>query len=363
MKNLPAFVRFSIVLFSTIMIVFVLIVGRPIFSPLILAVILSLLLHPFCKKLELLKVPPVLSALLSILSVFTVIMIVFSFFSYQVTGIADKMPEVGTRVDFAVDKVAYWLEQKWGIGQQDQSRYVKTTLNNMLRGSSSLLGATVGMTADIITASILIFFSMFFLLYYRQFFVEFLYKVTENNNNAHLRNILYRIEEVVKSYILGIATVILILAILNTLGLYFIGIEYALFFGLLAAILTIIPYLGVFIGSILPIGYAFLTKDALWYPMAIMVMFWFIQFMEGNFITPNIVGSKVSLNPFVVLLALFAGGLMWGPIGMILAIPIVAITKVIFDDIESLKPFGYLLGHPPKQTRPDTPLKKVYKYK
>lgn len=359
MITLPTYIRFTAVLFCIIMIIFVLIIGRPLFSPLVLAIILSLLLHPFCRTMENWKVPPALSALTSIMMVFAALFIVFSYFSYEVTKIANEMPEVGTRIDYTVDKIVLWLEDNFGIGEQDQARYVKNFMNSFLEGGSNILGATVGMTADIIGALILLFISMFFLLYYRQFFVEFLYKVTENNNNAYLRNLLYKIEEVIKSYVLGIITVIAILAVLNTLGLFLIGIEYAFFFGVLAALLTIIPYLGVFIGSLLPIAYALLTKDALWYPVAVAVLFWFIQFMEGNFITPNIVGNKVSLNPFVVLVALFAGGLIWGPIGMILAIPVVAIAKVIFDEVEPLKPYGYLLGQPPKSTRPASDIKTV----
>lgn len=360
MKKLPLYIKVTAILLCAIMIVFILIIGRPIFSPLILSVILSLLLHPFCRKLEKFKVPPALSALFSILLVFAFFLIVFSFFSLEVSAIAKEMPEAGSRIDYAVDKLTLWLEDFFGIREQDQARYLKTTMNNLLQGSSNLLGATVGMTADIISAAILLFLSMFFFLYYRQFFVEFLYKLTEHDHNAHIRNLLYKIEDVVKSYVLGIVLVICILAVLNTLSLYFIGIEYAVFFGVLAAALTIIPYLGVFIGSLLPIAYSFLTKDSLWYPLAILVMFCFIQFMEGNFITPNIVGNKVSLNPFVVLLALFIGGFMWGPIGMILAIPVVAVAKVIFDDTDSLKPFGYLLGQPPKRSEMAATEKKEY---
>ncbi len=350
MVRLPLYLKFTVLLFCTIMIIFVLILGRPFFSPLVMAVVLSLLLHPLCSRLESLRIPRAFSALLSMLVVFAFLSVVFMFFSYQVKQIASEMPEAGTKFDFAVDKASFWLEENFDIEQEAQSVYLKDAMSNLLEGSSAMLSTTVGMTADIIAASILLFFSMFFLLYYRKFFVEFLYKITEDTR-SHLRKLLYRIEDVIKSYILGIITVVGIMAVFNTLGLYLIGIEYAIFFGVLAACLTIIPYLGVIIGSLLPIGYAFLMKDDLWYPVAVAALFSFVQFMEGNFITPNIVGDKVSLNPFAVLLALFAGGLIWGPIGMILSIPVAAVTKVIFDEVDSLKPFGFLLGTPPKKRR------------
>jgi predicted PurR-regulated permease PerM len=138
-----------------------------------------------------------------------------------------------------------------------------------------------------------------------------------------------------------------IIAVLNTVGLLLLGIEYAFFFGALAAFLNIIPYLGIIIGSILPIMMALLTKDSIWYAVGVAGAFTAVQFLEGNFITPNIVGSKVSVNPLAAIVALIFGGMLWGPSGMILSIPFTAIVKVILDNIESLEPFGFLLGEPP----------------
>ena len=161
-----------------------------------------------------------------------------------------------------------------------------------------------------------------------------------------MRHIFSRGENVVRGYIVGLFMVIVIVGALNTIGLAIIGIEYALFFGVLAALLTIIPYLGIFIGSLLPIVYALLTKDSLWYPLGVAAVFWCVQFIEGNFITPNVVGNKVSLNPFAAIIALFVGGAVWGPAGMILFIPYLALLKVVFDVIEPLEPYGFLLGNP-----------------
>lgn len=125
-----------------------------------------------------------------------------------------------------------------------------------------------------------------------------------------------------------------------------LDIQHAVFFGVLAAVLTIIPYIGIFIGSLLPILFALVTKDSLWYPLGVALVFWFVQFLEGNFITPNIIGGRVSINPFAAILALFFGGMIWGPLGMILSIPVLAIIKVIFDVVKPLQPYGFLLGNP-----------------
>src|SRR5690606_27996813 len=147
--------------------------------------------------------------------------------------------------------------------------------------------------------------------------------------------------------ILGLFTVIVIIAVLNTVGLFALGIKHAIFFGALSAILTIISYAGVFLGSLLPAIFALVTKDSLWYPVGVIGIFAVVQFLEGNFITPNIVGNQVSVNPFAAIVGLLIGGMMLGATGMIFAIPLLAIIKVICDGVESAKPIGYLIGSPP----------------
>ena len=152
------------------------------------------------------------------------------------------------------------------------------------------------------------------------------------------------IQKVVESYISGLMIVIVIVAILNTLGLLIMGVPYAIFFGAFAAVLTIIPYIGILIGALLPALYILVQTGSLVNAVIVVGIFAFVQFLEGNFITPNITGSKVSINPFAAILALIIGGEIWGAAGMILSIPIIAILKVVFDAYEPLKPIGFLLG-------------------
>ncbi len=140
-------------------------------------------------------------------------------------------------------------------------------------------------------------------------------------------------------------SVIGILAILNTTGLFIIGLEHAIFFGVFASLLAVIPYIGIIIGSLPPLLYAFLLTDSLLNPLLVIAVFSIVQFLEGNFITPRIVGSKVSINPFVALIALIIGGQLWGIAGMILFVPLIGILRVIFEEIEELRPYGYLLGN------------------
>jgi len=356
MLKLPVYLKLFIILFGLIMMFFILIVGKAFLVPVLTAFIFALILQPVCHFLEKWKISRGISAILSMVLIVIILFFTFYFISIQVSSISKDLTAIGVKFQGFIDNTNAWLSDNLNIAESEQSDYLKNSIADFIQNSSSILTNTLSATADFFTSLVLILISLFFLLYYRSFFVEFLYQLVNKQNHPKLGHIISRGSSVVRSYVIGLFIVISILAVLNTTGLMLIGIEHAMFFGLLAALLTVIPYFGVFIGSILPIVFAFLTKDSLWYPVGVAIMFWIVQFLEGNFITPNIVGNKVSLNPFAVIVGLFVGGMVWGAIGMILAIPTIAMLKVIFDAVEPLQPFGFLLGYPPDVSKAEKPL-------
>lgn len=169
-------------------------------------------------------------------------------------------------------------------------------------------------------------------------------KTFDHEDRPRVRKVISKIKVVTQSYFKGVLLVMIILAILNSIALLSLGIQHALLFAVFAAILNIIPFLGPIIGSIFPAVYALLTKDSLFYPSAVLASFYVIQLLESNLFTPGIVGKNVSMNPLMTIIALFIGNFIWGLEGMILFIPGMAILKVIFDEVEGLRPYGFLLG-------------------
>lgn len=349
MIRIPGYAKYLIVLSAIVLTAYVLIVAKSILSPVVTALILALLLHPLSAWLERIRIPRGISSILSIVFVVLVLAGLSYFFSAQVRNIGRDLDKIEARFTEVIDRSSGWMQTTFGLEPQEQTSYIKDSITTLLRGSTSFLSRTLSATAGFFTAFFLAIIALFFFLYYRKFFMAFLYRVFSPSHHAEVGSTVVKIERVVRSYILGLFTVILIVGILNTVGLMILGIEHAMFFGALAAVLTIIPYIGVFIGSLLPIVFALVTKDSLWYPLGVALIFWAVQFLEGNFITPNVVGGRVSINPFAAILALFFGGIIWGAIGMILSIPILAIMKVVFDVIEPLKPYGFLLGNPPDE--------------
>lgn len=134
--------------------------------------------------------------------------------------------------------------------------------------------------------------------------------------------------------------------ILNSVGLYVLGIKYAFFFGFLAALLNLIPFVGVLIGSLLPALLALVTKDSYWYAVGAIGVMLFVQIMEGNLITPFVVGSRISINPLIVIFMFMLFGKLWGISGLVLALPLTAILKVLLDTIPACKAYCFILGEP-----------------
>ncbi|RYF45586.1 MAG: AI-2E family transporter, partial [Cytophagaceae bacterium] len=146
--------------------------------------------------------------------------------------------------------------------------------------------------------------------------------------------------------------VILIIGTLMTVGLLILGVDYAVFFGFFGACLVLIPYFGISMGSLLPAAYTLVTQDNPIKALGVIGIFLFVQTIEGNFITPYIVGSKVSINPLAAIVVLILWENVWGLPGLVLALPMTAILKVVFDSVEALKPYGFLIGEAEKPRPP-----------
>lgn len=355
----PNYFKYTVILLGIVLFLYSISRASVILIPLTIAFLISLLLYPVCCKLEKWKLPRAAAVVLSILLVVVVLGLVIFFISHQIVNFSRDLPVFVEKLSANVDKLQQYVEDKFGINSEIQLQYVRDAMNDAVSKGGAFLSSTASTTTGIIAGAALLPIYIFFILYYRGFFKEFLYKLFDKQHHPAVDKVMEKIQSVVQSYIAGLFLVILIISALNTAGLLILGIEYAFFFGFFAGLLNILPYIGVFIGSILPIVYALITMDSLWYAVGILGIFTFVQMLESNFITPNIVGSKVSMNPFAAILALIIGGSVWGTAGMILFIPLTAILKVILDEIPDVSAFGFILGEPEKEVKKQTRIQKI----
>src|SRR5690606_1942884 len=286
------------------------------------------------------------AALLAVLVAIAIISGIIWFIVHQSIIIGKDASSITGKVLSVLEQGQTWLQEKFGVERNQVMDKLREQGNKSLENAGGMITSTFGSLGNTLANAILVPLYCFFMLYYRDFFREFFFKAFASTPQRKVNEVLNKIYEVVQSYLVGLITVMGIVAILNTGGLMLMGIEYAWFFGSLASLLMLLPYIGIAIGSILPALFTLAVKDNAWYAVGVIAWFQVVQFLEGNIITPNIVGSKVSINPLMAIVGILIGGMLFGLAGLIIALPLIVTLKVIFDAIPSMEAFGFLIGEP-----------------
>ncbi len=341
------YVKYTYFLAALILTVYAMIMAKTILLPLLFALFFSILLSPICRWLENYKVPRILSSLAAIIVGLLFLAGIGFFFYNQMAAFARDADMFVERLEELIESFDVFLATWFGVeGEINLDRVVSEIIDFIRENTASLTRGITG-AASTITAVFLVPVYMYLILLFRDLLKTFVLKAFGkgiSGNEEKVRVIINKVKTLVQRYIAGLLMVIAILAVLNSIMLTVIGVDHAIFFGVFAAMLNVIPFVGPIMGSILPILYSLITMDSLIYPLIILLGFYIIQLFESNLFTPTIVGSQVSMNALATLLLIFIGAQIWGLAGMILFIPLGAIIKVICDEVDSLNHFGYLLG-------------------
>ncbi|MGZ5220910.1 MAG: AI-2E family transporter, partial [Chitinophagaceae bacterium] len=222
---------------------------------------------------------------------------------------------------------------------------------NMQQGTAAMGTALMGVASGMIMLILLPIYT-FLILYYRKLIHKFLMDVFDTRYRTQVQDVLSESETIVQGYMVGLLLEMAIVAILNTAGFLIIGIQYAVFLGLLAAVLNLIPYVGMLIASVICMAVTLTTSDNITDIVWVGAILIIVQFIDNNFIMPYVVSSKVRINALVSIIGVMVGGALAGLSGMFLSIPGIAILKAIFDRVEGLKPWGELLGDDQKKKSP-----------
>ncbi|GAB3565314.1 hypothetical protein GCM10027578_12420 [Spirosoma luteolum] len=357
--DLPAYAKITGVLISIVIIVYGLHTLQGILIPLVFAILFSVLLFPLVHRLEKWGVPRILAIVLCLLLALAVVSGLFYAISMQISSFAEVVPKFVERSKLYINKLQVFADERFSIDRKQQSKEITKYLNQLLAEGGTIVTSTLLATTSTLTNVFLVLLFGFFFLLYRDFFRSFFYKVFDDTRRSKIDSVMEGIYTVVKDYLAGLVLVILIIGTLMTVGLFILGIDYAVFFGFFGAVLVLIPYFGISLGSLLPAAYALVTEDNPLKAVAVIGLFLFVQMVEGNFITPYIVGSKVSINPLAAIIVLLLWENVWGLPGLVLALPMTAILKVIFDSVDELKPYGFLIGEAEKPRKPIKNLKEL----
>lgn len=277
-----------------------------------------------------------------ILAVAPLFGVIFFFFN-QTRILFSKLPSVRNRLAEMMIVISDWSDQKLNLKQDTTSGWISDNILAASDFSINIIKESLQSTTAVLAHIVLIVVITYFMLLYSTAFKNFLLAQSNHDNRNRLGQFFENVQYLAKRYMLGQGLVVIILGLLIGSGLWLIGVPYPFFWGFLAGFLEIIPYIGTSIGGILPVFYMFMIADNFWQPLAVIVLYIIVQQLEGNLISPNIMGTSIRINPFFVILGLFVGGILWGIAGMILVLPILAITKEIFRSFDLLKPLSYLM--------------------
>ncbi len=316
--------------------------------PILFSGLVSIVLVPFADFFERKKLPRGLAALITVLGA------TFLFFGI-IVGLVVQSQEIVEEVPKLVEQKIESIDlQELEIKSKSIVDYVEShisTIEEMLDqvkvvATSILRKSLVGLK-DAISFLFLCPIYIFFMLLCREHIFRFVMayhsKTDQSTNDDEGVQLIQRIKGSLFHYLKGLSLIMLTSGTLTFLGLYFIGLDYALFLGALTAVLTPIPYIGVTISAVIPILLAFITKDSLWYVGGVLIVFAIVQFNENYILTPRIMGKSININPLMIILGLIIFGTLTGVLGMILTVPIMAVSKVIIDHYPHLRPWKYLL--------------------
>jgi len=321
------------------------VVARSILIPISFALLISFILLPFANRFEKWGVSRMFAALFAILT--TVLLLGGGIYpiSTQIVSIAGEFSNFQEKIINVFAEATTWINSNMGIVPDLEKDELMGQLKNWIsRSSGSLVQQTFSDSASFLAGLIATVIFTFLFLIYREGFKQaiILYFPEEKREKAF--KMLKSIQMVGQKYLVGVILIVIIIGIINSVALLIIGIDYPFFFGFLAAILAIIPYVGTTLGSTIVVLYAFMTYDSLWVPIAVTITFWLIQVVESNFLSPKIVGGTLKVNALAAIISIIVGASIWGIAGMILFLPITAMLKVVCLEYEELKPIALFLG-------------------
>jgi predicted PurR-regulated permease PerM len=342
--TVPFYERLSLVLVGLIALGYLIILGKELLDPLVFGFLFAILLLPIAGFLEKkLRLPRSLSSLASILLLIGFVGAILYLVGAQLSGLASDWPMLKSQVSQSLSDLSDWVQHAFHINASKQMTYVHNTTKEIMASGADVLGQTFGAISSLMLFYVFILIFTFFILLYRRLLLRFAVWVFSEEYSATVHDIVENIQTILRQYILGLLLEMLVVSCLACTLFWIIGAKYAVLLGLLVGLFNLIPYLGIFTALLLSTVITFATgsiKDALFVAVSVLG----IHLVDSNFLLPTIVGSKVKLNALVTFLGIILGEMIWGLSGMFLSIPIIAILKIIFDRVESLKPWGYLLG-------------------
>jgi len=345
-KNIiaPFYERLALILIGFVVLGYLIVQGKELLDPLMFGFLFAILLLPVSNFFERkLRMPRSISSFLSVILLLATVTAILYLVGAQISRLTSDWPMLKNQVTQSINLLSQWVEGSFNINLESQKTMVDDTAKKILSSGSQVITTTFGAVSSLALFYVFIMIFTFFILFYRRLLYRFVLKVFNDGHGHVVHDIAQNIQSILRQYILGLLFEMITVAAIACTAFWMIGIKYAVLLGLIVGLFNIIPYLGIFAALILSVLITFATGPVS-NTVAVAVSIIVIHAVDANLLLPTVVGSKVRLNALITFLGIILGEMLWGLSGMFLSIPVIAIFKIIFDRIESTKPWGYLLG-------------------
>src|SRR5690554_8192337 len=343
--RLPFHTRLASILLAITIIFMILYVGKGVLIPVIMALLFAILIRPISSFFRRrLRFPNALASIISVTLFVVLILGILTFISVQISNFSEDWGSIEKNITLHITNLQNFVQESFGIDEHEQKSLIS---NATIESRSSLTGMVTNFIlsfSDTLFNMAMIPIYMFLFLLYQNHLITFLSRLIGEGDQDRLKTILYQIKTAVQSYLFGVCIQVATIAALTTIGLTIVGVPYALLLGVITGILGLIPYLGNILACLITIFATLTGSPDLNLILGVIIVTVIVQLIDNNILVPMVVSSKVEINAIASIIGIFIGGMLAGIAGMFLAIPLLAILKVIFDNVPSLQPWGYLIG-------------------
>lgn len=339
-KEYPFYLKGTVILFGLVLLSYALFTLKVILAPLCFSFIIAILLNPLVNKIERKGAHRLVAIALSLLVALLVVGGILFFISTQLMAFGENLPELKVKFNEHLAHLQQWVAVnfKFTIAKQQK------VLDDLMDSSQSFLGGALGSALGTLGLIFLVPIYVFLLLFYKTLIVNFFHEIFAEENTLKVSEVLVETKSAIQSYMVGLLLEALVVAVMNSVALMLLGVEYAILLGVIGALLNMLPYIGGIVAIALPVIIASVTKDGFTTQLGVIGAYMLIQFIDNNFLVPFLVSSRVKINAFFSIFIVLLGGALWGVAGMFLSIPFLAILKIIFDRLPDMRPWGKLLG-------------------
>lgn len=340
-KQISYLSRVSQVLFILISATAIVYITKPVLVPIAFAAVLAMLFIPLSRKMENAGVNRAVATLCCIILFVLACALIVGLLAWQLSSVMNDLEEIKQRFSSLVRQLQSFIRVQTGLSRTEQQEVVKEAGKGSTDGmlgqiTSALLGALINV--------ILVLVYIFLLMFFRTHLMQFVKKAVPVTQRGNVADLLHEAGNVSQKYLGGLATMIITLWIMYSIGFSIVGVKYAIFFAVLCGTLEIVPFIGNITGTLLTGAMGLLQGGDLKLIVGIFITYGLVQFIQTYLLEPLVVGKGVNLNPLFTIMSIVIGDAVWGIPGMVLAVPIFGMIKIFCDHFETLKPYGFLLG-------------------